>query len=154
MGPYPLPSHLDYYGEGEDRFYFQTLGKYDLAVYLGEVEKPLFYAHIDPIRGRLAYVNSRPKPALLARKNSRRVIHLDQDGTLTMLPGDLVVAFTGSIQEQAVLEAIREDPDARAGRLVTSILERARGTVVAVRFISNEEPALAEESSELTLAVA
>jgi hypothetical protein len=154
MGPYPLPSHLDYYGEGEDCFYFQTLGKHDLAVYLGEVEKPLFYAHVDPIRGRLVYVNSRPKPALLARRNSRRVIHLEHEGTITMLPGDVMVAFMGSIQEHVVLDAIRENPDARAGPLVTRILEHGHGTVIAVRFISNEEPALAEESSELTLAVA
>jgi hypothetical protein len=65
-----------------------------------------------------------------------------------------MVAFMGGIPERVVLDAIRENPDARAGPLVSRILESARGTVVAVRFIADEEPALAEESAELTLAVA
>lgn len=154
MGPYPVPSNLDYYGEGEDRFYFLTLGKNELAVCLGDAETPLFYACVDPARGRLVYANARPEPAILARKHSRRVVHLENDGAITMQPGDVMVAFMGGIQEKVVLEAIRENPDTRAGPLVTRILERARGTVVVVRFIANEEPALAEESSELTLAVA
>ena len=69
-------------------------------------------------------------------------------------PGDVMAAFAGDIAELAVVRVIRENPSDRAAALVSRILELGRGTIVAVRFIAIEEPALAKESADLTLAVA
>jgi hypothetical protein len=154
MSPYPIPSHLDYYGDGVDYFAFLPLEKEALAVCLGEDETPLFYARIDPIRRQLLYANSRREPALLARQNSARIFHLESGGTIKIEPGDVLAAFMGAISEADVIRVIRENPGARAGLLVHRMLGIGRGTAVAVRFIANEEPALAEDSRALDLAVA
>jgi hypothetical protein len=154
MGPHPLWSHLDYCGGGEGYYEFQPLQDEILEVYLGEGRTPGFYAQIDPIRRRLRYENALPHAALIVRPNSARVFHLVEEGTLRLEPGDVLVAFAGDIRERAVISIVRENPGDRAAALVSRILELTRGTVVAVRFISNEIPALAEESADMTLAVA
>jgi len=91
---------------------------------------------------------------VLVRPNSARVFHLHRDGRLRVEPGDVLVSFAGEIGELAVVRVIRENPTDRAAALVSRILELSRGTIVAARFISAEVPALAEESADLTLAVA
>jgi len=106
------------------------------------------------MKRRMVYANARPEPAILVRQYSVRVFHLEDSGTMRIEPGDVLVAFTGAITEEAVLRVIRENPGERAGRLVSGILDSGRGTVIAVRFIATEEPALAEDSAELDLAVA
>jgi hypothetical protein len=154
MGPHPLWSHLDYCGGGEGYFAFEPLEDEELEVYLGEGRMPAFHARIDPIRRRVRYENALPHPAVVVRQNSSRIFHLASEGTLRLEPGDVLIAFGGEIREQAVVRIVRENPTDRAAGLVSRILELERGTVVAVRFIAREIPALAEESADMTLAVA
>ena len=154
MGPHALWSHFDYCGGGEGYYEFQRLEDEALEVYLGEGRTPAFYAHIDPLRRRLRYENALPHPALVVRANSARVFHLVEEGTLRLEPGDVLAAFAGEIHERSVIGIVRDNPSDRAAALVSRILEVTRGTVVAVRFIASEIPALAEESADMTLAVA
>ena len=154
MSPHPIWSHLDYCGGGEGFYEFTPLEKESLAIYLGETKTPSFYARIDPIRRRLNYENLGSEPALLVRQNSARVFHLTNEGSLRIEPGDVMAAFAGAIEEEAVVRAIRDYPGGRAAAVVSRVLDTTRGTIVAVRFIAIEEPALAEESADLTLAVA
>ena len=154
MSPYPVPSYLDYFGDGVGSFDFMPLENETLAVRLGAEDLPLFYAHLDPIQRLLIFANARRQPALLVRQNSARVFHLEKEGAMRIEPGDVLSAFNGAIVEEAVVRVIRESPGDRANRLVGRILDSARGTAVAVRFITSEEPALAEEAEALELAVA
>jgi hypothetical protein len=130
------------------------LEKESLAVCLGEAKTPLFYARIDPIHRQLVYANARQEAALLLRQNSTRIFHLENGGTMRIEPGDVLAAFTGEIAEDVVIRAVRDNPGESASMLVARILESARGTVIAVRFITTEEPALAKESTSMELAVA
>jgi serine phosphatase RsbU (regulator of sigma subunit) len=137
----------------------------------------LFYARVDPVNRQLLYLNGCHESALLVRKRPFRVFHLQSTGPVVgvsrrvyweqrrmpLEPGDVLVAFTGGVGramcEDDVVSVVQENADARAGTLVAGILEAAgRGsgdrTVLAVRFTGAEEPALAEEESELSLAVA
>jgi hypothetical protein len=154
MGPQPLWSHLDYSGGGEGYYAFERLKEEQLEVYLGQGSIPAFRALIDPLRRQLRYQNAMPHPAIVVRPNSVRVFHLADEGRLRLEPGDVMAAFAGDVRERAVVRLIRENPSARAAALVSRVLEVTRGTVVAVRFISAEVPALSEESAGMTLAVA
>jgi hypothetical protein len=154
MGPHPIWSHLDYCGGGEGYYDFEPLEKDSLEVYLGEGRTPSFYALIDPLHRRLRYDNALPHPALVVRSNGSRIFHLSRDGVMRIEPGDVLAAFGGTLREDSIVGVIRENPGARAAAIVSRVLELGRGTIVAVRFIATEEPALAEESAELTLAVA
>jgi hypothetical protein len=154
MGPHPLWSHLDYCGGGEGYYAFEPLQAEVLEVYLGEGRTPTFFASIDPLHRRLRYDNALPHPALVVRPNTARTFHLVDEGTLRLEPGDVITAFAGDIQEPAVVRIIRENPTDRAAAIVSRVLEVTRGTIIAVRFISTEIPALAEESADMTLAVA
>jgi len=154
MGPQPLWSHLDYSGGGEGYYAFDRLKNEQLEVYVGEGQIPGFHARIDPLRRQLRYENAMPHPAIVVRPNSVRVFHLTEEGRLRLEPGDVMVAFAGEITERQVIRIIRENPTDRAAALVSRVLEVMRGTVVAVRFISAEVPALSEESAGMTLAVA
>jgi hypothetical protein len=154
MSPHPLWSHLDYCGGGEGYYVFEPSKEEVLEIYVGEVRTPGFYARIDAIRRQVRYENALPHPAIVVRANSARVFHLTSEGILRLEPGDVLAAFAGEIRERAVIRIIRENPTDRAAALVSRVLEVAHGTVVAVRFIASEIPALAEESADLTLAVA
>jgi hypothetical protein len=154
MSPYPIASDLDYSGGGVGYFEFMPLEKESLAVCLGEAQTPLFYARIDPVHRRLVYANNASQGAVLVRQHSSRVFHLENGGTMRLEPGDVIAAFNGNIHEEDVVAAIRENSGANAARMVNRMLDSGRGTAVAVRFISTEEPALAEGSVELDLAVA
>ena len=154
----PLTPHLDYHGEGGEFFDFMALQNGTLALFVSADEANFFFARVDPVHRELVFANALRESALLVRKSAARVIHLKisdgEERTLGLEPGDVLVAFTGHAPEVAVVQAIRESPDARAKTLVSRIRELAPGTVVVVRFIAVEEPALAEESSEMELAVA
>jgi hypothetical protein len=154
MGPQPLWSHLDYSGGGEGYYAFDRIRQEELEVYLGEGRVPSFFAQIDPIRRQLRYENALPNPAIVVRPNSARVFHLTEEGRLRLEPGDVIAAFAGEISEHAVVRIIRENPTDRAAAVVSRVLEVMRGTIVTVRFISAEVPALSEESAGMTLAVA
>jgi len=149
---------LDYYGAGADFFDFRPLEDGTLTLYLCATDRTLFYARVDPVRRELRYVNDGQEPALLVHRNALPVQHLGGVGAgerrVALEPGDVLAAYSGGVTEQAALDVIREDPDARAGVIVSRILEGAVGTAVAVRVIAAEEPAIAEESDELELAVA
>jgi serine phosphatase RsbU (regulator of sigma subunit) len=144
---------------------------------LGNKAVTLFYARVDPASRQLYYVNGSPAPALVVRKKPFRVFHLETTGPamgpnrqlyweqrrMPLESGDVLIAFTRGVArampEEELVGVIEENAESRAGTLVTGILEAsARGpadrTALAVRFIGNEEPALSEESSELSLAVA
>jgi hypothetical protein len=140
MGPQPLWSHLDYCGGGEGYYAFEPLEREVLEIYLGEGRSPAFYATVDPLHRQVRYENALPHPAVIVRSNSSRVFHLSHEGRLRIEPG--------------VLRTIRENPTDRAAALVSRILEVDRGTIAVVRFIATEVPALAEESADMTLAVA
>ena len=154
MGPQPLWSHLDYSGGGEGYYAFERLKEERLEVYMGQGSIPAFHAMIDPLRRQLRYENAMPHPAIVVRPNSARIFHLANEGRLRLEPGDVMVAFAGEIRERAVVHLIRENPSGRAALLVSQVLDLMRGTVVVVRFISAEVPALSEESTAMTLAVA
>jgi hypothetical protein len=149
MSPYPTSSNLDYSGGGDGYFDFMPLESQSLAVCLGEAKTPLFYARIDPVLRQMVYANARREAALLVRQNSARVFHLEDGGSMRLEPGDVLAAFTQDISEDTVIQVIREHPGESAGMLVERILEPAHGTTVAVRFITNEAPALAEDAATL-----
>jgi hypothetical protein len=172
----PLPN-LDYYGEcrpagdrGSDFFEFVPLEDGALSLCVGEederaAERLAFYARVDPALRQLSWRNSR-ESALVVRKKPFHVFHLrtePDERRMPLQPGDILVAYTSgvglAVQETEVIAVIQENSEARAGTLVAGILEAAARvpqdrTVLAVRLIGTEEPALAEEASELTLAVA
>jgi hypothetical protein len=125
-----------------------------LEVYLGEGRTPSFFARIDPLRRQVRYENALSHPAIVVRPKSARVFHLTDEGSLQLEPGDILAAFAGEIRERNVIRIIRENPTDRSAALVSRILEVTRGTIAAVRFIATEIPALAEESTDMTLAVA
>jgi len=154
MSPHPTWSHLDYCGGGEGYYAFEREDEDTLELFVGENQIPEFHARIDTLHRRLTYENAMAHPAVLVRPNSARVFHLHTDGRIRVEPGDVLASFTGEIGELAVVRVIRENPTDRAAALVSRILELSRGTIVAARFISTEVPALAEESADLTLAVA
>jgi hypothetical protein len=154
MGPQPLWSHLDYCGGGEGYYAFEPLEREVLEIYLGEGRSPAFYATVDPLHRQVRYENALPHPAVIVRSNSSRVFHLSHEGRLRIEPGDILAAFAGELTELGVLRTIRENPTDRAAALVSRILEVDRGTIAVVRFIATEVPALAEESADMTLAVA
>jgi len=154
MGPRPLWSHLDYCGGGEGYYAFEPLDKEVLEVYLGEARTPAFFARIDPVHRQVRYENALPQPAIVVRSNSSRIFHLADEGRMRLEPGDIIAAFAGSLSEHGVIRIIRECPGERAAALVSRILEVDRGTIAVVRFIATEVPALAEESADMTLAVA
>jgi hypothetical protein len=154
MGPQPLWSHLDYCAGGEGYYAFEPLEREVLEVYLGEGRTPAFYATVDPVHRQVRYENALPQAAIVVRSNSARVFHLINEGRLRMEPGDILAAFAGDLSELGVVRTIRENPTDRAAALVSRILEVNRGTIAVVRFIASEVPALAEESADMTLAVA
>src|SRR5258708_20045475 len=86
MSPYPIPSQLDYCGDGESYFDFMPLEKESLAVCLGEAKTPLFYARIDPHHRQLVYANARQTPALLVRQNTPRAFHLIDSAPMRLQP--------------------------------------------------------------------
>jgi sigma-B regulation protein RsbU (phosphoserine phosphatase) len=120
----------------------------------------LFLARIDPQQRRLQYVSAGHETALLLRKDAQRWQRLERTGTvlgltdrsaygrrtLTLDPGDLLIAFTGFHSCEAnILEAVRRNPGAAASEvvgLVVDAVERFAGesapaddrTVIAVRY--------------------
>lgn len=108
----------------------------------------LFYARIDPARGRLDYVSAGHDAVLLIRKQASAVHRLESTGTVlglstragfqqrtvTVEPGDLMVAFTDGItgaqdaegrelREEGLMEVVWRYRDARAGDLVGRIMD-------------------------------
>jgi serine phosphatase RsbU (regulator of sigma subunit) len=106
----------------------------------------LFYACIDVLRRELTYVNAGHDRVLLLRDDLRRVIELDNTGTVLGLstgvtykqrslpfePGDMLVAVTDGITEATdsegrvldegvVLEAVRNHPGASSSDLTAHI---------------------------------
>jgi hypothetical protein len=149
---------LDYYGEGGDFFDFRPLEDGTLTLYLCASDQTLFYARVDPVRRQLVYINEGQEPGLLVHRHALPVHRLSGVGSgerrVALEPGDVLAAYSGGVTEEAALDVIRDNPDARAGVMVPRMIEPAGGTAVAVRFIAAEEPALSEESTELELAVA
>ena len=154
MGPQPLWSHLDYCGGGEGYYAFEPLQREVLEVYLGEGRTPGFYATVDPIHRQVRYENALPEPAIVVRPNSSRIFHLANEGRMRIEPGDIIAVFAGELTELGVVRIVRDNPTDRAAALVSRILEVNRGTIAVVRFIATEVPALAEDSADMTLAVA
>jgi serine phosphatase RsbU (regulator of sigma subunit) len=108
----------------------------------------LFYAHIDPMLGRLQYVSAGHETALLVRKDARRLERLERTGTvlgltnhtayahrtLTLGAGDVLIAFTDGIAEvvddngcqsceASIIETIRRRPGAGASEVVRLVVE-------------------------------
>jgi len=136
----------------------------------------LFYALVDPEKGKLTYVNAGHEPALLLRSDTRRRYRLRVGGTVlgltrrsayeeAVIPlqgGDTLVANTDGVTDTADAEHIaaclRARPDIGARDLVREILH-ARGastsladrTAIAVRLdaIEEEAPLFAVASEEL-----
>lgn len=140
----------------------------------------LFYVRIDPVLRQLRYVSAGHEPALLFHRRSNRPRRLERTGTvlgltaranyrqhtLSMEPGDTLVAFTEGITEAAVLRALEEYPDADARELSGCILEAVETvpqsspaaddrTVVVVRLVDRSavRPVTAH-SEELACAAA
>ncbi|MEO8662276.1 MAG: PP2C family protein-serine/threonine phosphatase [Bryobacteraceae bacterium] len=148
----------------------------------------LFYARVDSARQELNYVNAGHDRAMLLRDNGSRVLNLETTGTVLGLstktvyqqrtiplePGDVFVAVTDGItearsrggevlDEQVVLEAVRDRPDAPASELAASILSAVDSftggadqeddrTVVVVRVapaLASEKVRRAEHAMEL-----
>jgi sigma-B regulation protein RsbU (phosphoserine phosphatase) len=135
----------------------------------------LFYARIDPLLRRLQYVSAGHETALLVRKDGRRLQRLERTGTvlgltnhtayahrtLTLDPGDVLIAFTDGIAEVAgakgrqsceatIVEAVRRHPGAWASEVVGLVVDavaRFTGeseqaddrTVIAVRYTGAAE---------------
>jgi sigma-B regulation protein RsbU (phosphoserine phosphatase) len=151
----------------------------------------LFCAWIDADRRLLRYVNAGNDPALLVRDHGRSIHHLECTGTvlglttravfgmrtLTLEPGDLLVAFSDGLAEarsasgqvfgeSGVLQVVREASDARAVEIVANILDSARRftartdqandrTAAVIRFNeATAQPLLEEEVEEAAFAAA
>jgi sigma-B regulation protein RsbU (phosphoserine phosphatase) len=151
----------------------------------------LFYARIDPLERRLQYVSAGHETALLIRKDTVRLQRLERTGTvlgltnhtayahrtLTLDPGDVLIAFTDGIAEvvdakgcqsceASIIEAVRSHPGAGAAEvvgLVVDAVERFTGesgqaddrTVIAVRYTGMaEKAALEAEIAEAAFAAA
>lgn len=125
----------------------------------GDFYATLFYAHVDPVRRELHYVNAGHEPALLIRQ-AGRVYQLGSTGTVLGLtsrsaygrrtvplePGDVLVAYTDGVAEAAdaegrefgshgVLRVVRGHPFAKAADLARGIL------TAADRFTADSVPA-------------
>jgi sigma-B regulation protein RsbU (phosphoserine phosphatase) len=110
----------------------------------------LFYAHVDPQRREVRYVNAGHEPPLLLRRRTGSAQRLDSTGTVLGLtgravyaqrtirvdPGDVLVAFTDGVTEatdiegqqwgeNGVLNVLRRCKHARGSELVAEILESA-----------------------------
>jgi serine phosphatase RsbU (regulator of sigma subunit) len=137
----------------------------------------LFCARIDPLRGRLQYVSAGHETALLVRRGARSVQRLESTGTvlgltqraahkvrtLTLDPGDLLVAFTHGVADavdpaDGVLNVVQCYPHARASDLVGHILEAVDRfsshagplddrTVAVVRYTGRQEDGVFESSA-------
>ena len=92
------------------------------------------FGQIDPVLRQLLYVNAGHGPALLFRRNTNRVTRLENSGTalglspgtayqqrvLSMEPGDVLVAFTESMAndahnpplDQVTIDTLRNYPNA------------------------------------------
>jgi phosphoserine phosphatase RsbU/P len=150
----------------------------------------LFYARIDPMLRRLQYVSAGHETALLVRKDAGRLQRLERTGTvlgltnhaayarrtLTLDPGDILIAFTDGIVEAmdakgshsceaSIVEAVRRHPDAGASEvvgLVVDAVERFTGesgqaddrTVIAVRYTGRAQKASFEASVGETVCAA
>ena len=151
----------------------------------------LFYGLIDPVRQQLKYVSAGHEPALLFQQRSGRLRRLESTGTvlglttrstfrektISLEPGDVIVAFTDGIteaadphghefREEGVLRILEQHPRAGAVELSGRILEavdsfRTRSastddrTVAVVRVIaaSAKEP-FDRHAEELAFAAA
>jgi phosphoserine phosphatase RsbU/P len=116
----------------------------------GNFYATLFYAYLDPVRGRLQYVSAGHESALLIRRRNARVHRLDSTGTvlgltdrtiygqrtLPLEPGDLLIAYTDGITgarnaegdefgEKGILQVVERSADARACDVGAEILEAA-----------------------------
>ncbi len=120
----------------------------------------LFYARVDSAARQLQYVSAGAEPALLIRADSGSVHRLPSTGAVLGLtprgsygcrsisfePGDVLIAFTDGIPDVEIPELVRRHPGARAGEMVSLIMEAAESvdappddyTVVAVRGESPE----------------
>lgn len=134
----------------------------------------LFCAQVEPAQRKLHYVNAGQEPALLIRDGGDEVRRLDTTGTVLGLtpsatfrqrtisiePGDMLVGFTEGVTERAVVETVRQHPDATASELVEEILLNAGSemddqTVVVVRYTGTlEQSLLMETSADLALTAA
>jgi sigma-B regulation protein RsbU (phosphoserine phosphatase) len=110
----------------------------------------LFYAHVDPQRREVRYVNAGHEPPLLLRRRTGSTQRLDSTGTVLGLtgravyeertiridPGDVLVAFTDGVTEatdiegqqwgeNGVLNVLRRCKHARLSELVAEMLESA-----------------------------
>jgi len=125
----------------------QALNKFVCELSPDDLYATLFCAHVDRINRELRYISAGHEPALLVRKHSARVRHLEGTGavlgltrrteyrqrTIWLEPGDLLVAFSDGITgaanaqgrelcESGVLDVVRQYPDARAASLARSIM--------------------------------
>jgi phosphoserine phosphatase RsbU/P len=150
----------------------------------------LFYARIEPLLHQLQYVSAGHETALLVRKDAMRCQRLERTGTvlgltdrttyrsrtLTLDPGDVLIAFTDGMAEvvdakgrrsceASILEAVRRHPGAGATEvvgLVVDAVERFTGesgqaddrTVIAVRYTGTAMKALVEEDIALAVSAA
>ncbi|HYW42504.1 MAG TPA: PP2C family protein-serine/threonine phosphatase [Bryobacteraceae bacterium] len=114
----------------------------------GNFYATLFYAYLDPVRGRLQYVSAGHESALLIRRRKARVHRLDSTGTvlgltdramygqrtLPLEPGDLLIAYTdgitgarnaegGEFGEKGILQVVERCAGARACDVGAEILE-------------------------------
>jgi phosphoserine phosphatase RsbU/P len=141
----------------------------------------LFYARIDPLLRQLQYVSAGHETALLVRKGATRVQRLERTGTvlgltnhttygrrtLTLEPGDVLIAFTDGIAEVAgakgcrscepsILETVRGHAGAGASEVVGLVLDAVKRftgesgqaddrTVIAVRYTGAAASTLVEE---------
>jgi len=108
----------------------------------------LFCAYLDPVLGELQYVNAGHEPALLIRRRTGRVHHLESTGTLLGLsnrvihgqrtvplePGDLLIVYTDGVvdarnaagaefRETGILRVLEEFREVRASDLTREILD-------------------------------
>jgi sigma-B regulation protein RsbU (phosphoserine phosphatase) len=151
----------------------------------------LFYVRIDPVLRQLRYVSAGHEPALLFHKGAKRPRRLERTGTVLGLtaranyqqhtmsvePGDTLVAFTDGIteatdsrgrefREQGVLRVLEEYPEANARELSGHILDAVEEfrqssvagddrTVVVVRVVEKSAVLpIAEHCEELACAAA
>lgn len=150
----------------------------------GDLYGRLFFARLDATTRQLTYVSAGHEPVLLVRRYPLRVRHLESTGavmglahraeyrqlTVSLEPGDLLVAFSGGIaeavnsggrewSEAGVLEVINQTPDAPAADLARDILtelDRFTGhaspsadrTVIVVRYKGRTEETLFEAHAE------
>jgi phosphoserine phosphatase RsbU/P len=141
----------------------------------------LFYTRIDPLLRRLEYVSAGHETAFLVRKDARRLLRLERTGTvlgltnhtvyrhrtLTIEPGDVLIAFTDRIAEgvdacgykcyeASILDAVRRHPGAGASVIVGLLVEAVarftgESTVIAVRYTGEAAKAWLEASIEETM---